>query len=245
MNRRKDGRELYEVFKEQMAAVTQPVKKEAAVYRPEPKVSPIAADSAVHTIRLGDRREVEVFLSLAWVYGLIFFVLLLVAGAFMVGRHFAPPPEQIEAVDAPVSFAHQAETVGDVTRVAVDKPQPPQPAVAGPANRAASVSQPSGDAAAPVEVSSGGMYTLCVLTNRNKGTAKAGAEDVVKYLKSQGLPDVRLLSDKAHGNLVVAVGSFATKDDANIDKIKAKVKAMSYKDKGFKDAYLTTLKGYE
>jgi hypothetical protein len=244
MNRRKDGRELYEVFKEQMAAVSQPgASKEAAVFRPEPKVSPIASDMAMHTVRLGDRRQVEVFLSMTWVYGLIFFVLLLVVAAFMVGRHFAPPPEQIEAIDAPPSFATHAGEVGDAKMI-VPAPERPMPAGPQAPNRPASVTQPPAPAST-VEVSSGGMYTFAVSTYRSKGTNKALADETVKALKDMGLPDVRLLNDKAHGNLVVAVGSFATKDDPEAAKLKARLAKTSYKGSVFKDVYMTTLKGYE
>jgi hypothetical protein len=245
MNRRKDGRELYEVFKEQLAAATQTVKKEDPVFRAEPKV--VASEPAVHTFKLGDRRQVELFLSMGWTYGLIFFALLLVFAAFALGRHFAVATEVVEAVQAPPGAVSNLKQVGEVAQpmqpaqLQNGAQQPAQAAQQASVSGQAGTNMPGG----AVQVSGGGMFTICVITYFNKGNARAGADEVAKFLQSRNLPDVRVLTDKSHARLIVAVGTFATKNGADLTAMKAELAKTVYKTTRFDKTYVATLKGYE
>jgi len=115
MNRRKDGRELFEVFRETMQAPVQPDKPRpatphapvGAAARPaggQPAAPVRPAEEAIHTIRLGDHRQIEIFLSNTWAYGLILFALIILSGAFVAGQRFAPAPEPAKQVIAPDEF---------------------------------------------------------------------------------------------------------------------------------------------
>jgi len=246
MNRRKDGRELYEVFKEQLAAATQTAKKDAPVFRAEPKV--VASEPAVHTLKLGDRRQVELFLSTGWTYGLIFFVLLVAFGAFALGRKFPGTTEVVEAVQAPPGAVSNLKQVGEVAQLM----QPMQ--LQGGAQQPAQVAQQQASVAGQagtntpggtVQVSGAGMFTICVITYFNKGNARAGADEVAKFLQSKNFPDVRVLTDKSHARLIVAVGTFATKNGADLNATKAELAKTVYKTTRFDKTYVATLKGYE
>jgi hypothetical protein len=274
MNRRKDGRELFEVFRETVAKPAPPAPEaQPAPPRVEPRVEPRAEprleprapearvqairsepqaaprrgvmppDEPEHVIRLGERRQVAITLSNGWTYGLMIFLVLLLAGAFATGRRFAPIPEPVKEVQAPDEFMAEASRVADVTRLNTPASLPAQPAPQPAPSYAPPEPAPAPPSTPPVTGQA--SYALCLITYRNRADSRQSAEDVVKFLKTQGFSDARSLVDKARGNLIVAVGSFETTAAADAKDTKVRISALSYKGTSFKDAYFTSLKNYQ
>jgi hypothetical protein len=103
---------LVEIFKE--LSKTPPdaaIPQQAQPLRLEE--TPLSEQTIIHTIKLGDRKHIELFLSNAWAYGIILFAILALAGAFAMGRRFAPPVEQVQQVDVPQEFMTEAARIAD------------------------------------------------------------------------------------------------------------------------------------
>ena len=259
MNRRRDGRELFEVFKETVAKPAAPVPEaHPAPPRVEPRVEPAAAarepqavqrrgvlppDEPEHVIRLGERSQVLISLSNGWTYGLLIFLILLLAGAFAMGRRFAPMPEPVKEVQAPDQFLAEAARVAEATKANTPAELPAQPAP----QPAPAYTPPPPAPAPPVTTPVTGQttYALCLITYRNRAETKKSAEDLVAFLKGQGFSDARALVDKARQNIIVAVGSFETTTAAEAKDTKVRVSTLSYKGTSFKDAYFTSLRNYQ
>lgn len=250
MARRRGGRELVEVFKE--LSESPPAEAHRPARLGEDK--PLTTTRAQHTLSLGDRRQVTVYLSMGWVYGIIFFLVILTALAFAMGRQFAPVREAAAAVEAPEEFVIEARQVGEVTRpnvpvglsdeTAAGRSEAEEPAgVSGTAEAEPEVVEVTPVAPA---ITSGNMYAVMVVTYFNRRGDTEKAEDVVRFLTANGYENVRMLVHKESGNLVVTAGSFPTTKASEAQRVMSGIKELSYKgSKAFSTAYFTTLKGYQ
>ena len=226
MARRRDGRELFEIFRE-----TKDAQKGAAVQPGAVTERPVraAGSPAVHTVRLGDRRQVEVFLSLGWVYGIAFFVFLALVGAFVLGRRTTSAPEPVQETEAPAAFTEETRNVVSTATGAGASAGTAAPAVAA-------TPAPARDAAAPEAVTSRGQYTLRVITYRG-ASAQATAEKFVAWLKEQGFADARVVKSSTGGNVYVTIGSFETYRSADAQDLQRRVRALKYQNMTLEDAY--------
>ena len=226
MARRRDGRELFEIFRETKAAqgsAAQPqVPYVTAEQRGQPRTPPL------HTLRLGDRHQVEVFMSLGWVYGIAFFVFLALVGAFILGRRTAPEPEPAPPAEAPASFADEA---GPVTASRPPAEQRESPVTAGEAPQP----EPE-EPEAPAPVTTQGLYTLRVATYQNVSAQRQQAEDFVAWLKEKGY-DAQMVVSKSGKSLYVTIGSFETTRSEEARKLLSEVRSLKYKSASFADAF--------
>lgn len=261
MNRRKDGRELFEVFRETMAtSAPSGTLQHRGPAGPSftSAAEPVgrAQEEPVHTIRLGDRRQVEVYLSMSWVYWLMIFAFFLLALAFMAGRKFAPVPKPVQAETAPESFiANEASPVAKaITRVTSPAASTGAAATvpaAPPADTGAAVVErvvprqepPQVSALAPV--TGQGNYTLRLITYSDTPAWRKRAEEVAKFLRDQGFKDVRVLAEKNGKRIIVALGNYATRSGPEINDDKVRLSALSYQGADFKAAYAVNLADYK
>ena len=188
-------------------------------------------------------------LSLGWIYVLIFVALLGLAAAFAVGRHFAPPVEPAQSIEAPDALVGEAEQIGAVKRetepalTGVSGVGPGRPVAETPVEPAPSVPEP----AKPVAVASGNMYAVQVITYPKDRTPESpDVAGTLAFLKEKGFPDVRTYRQRSNNYLVVVVGSFATTQDAELKRIISDLKTAEYKGGApFAQAYATTLKNLQ
>ena len=239
MARRREGRELFEIFKETSAAREKPAGEAVPFRRREPAAEGLSG--LAHTIRLGDRRQVEVFLSLGWVYGIIIFLFLALLGMFILGRTLAPAPQPVVTEEAPEDFAEEAARV--------EAAVPSQPAATAPSTAAEgtaggpAAAEAAGAAGAvetsepPVPVTSQGMYTLVVITYRNKAALKDRAGNVVDFLKARGETDAQVVVGKSGKWIFVIVGSFETTRSEDAQRLRERIRALSYEGDKFNTAY--------
>ncbi|MHC4714764.1 MAG: SPOR domain-containing protein [Planctomycetota bacterium] len=237
MARRRDGRELFEVFKDMKIP---PPQAPGAPLTGTVRQPPIQrSGTALHTLRLGDRTQVELFLSLGWVYGTAFFVFLALLGAFVVGRRTAPAPEPIKEVEAPAEFARETTNVVTDTGHAEAPPTAPADDPAGmmPAGTT-DVAEPP-----PAPVTSRGRYTVCVVAYRKKALHRQLAEEFVGWLKEQGpdFADARIVEGRSLNNIYVVIGSFETRTGQEAKGLQSKVRGLTYKGDTFSGAYITTI----
>jgi len=128
-----------------------------------------------------------------------------------------------------VAAVTRVNTPASLVDAAAQAPAPaPQPPVAAPS--------------APV--TGGANFALCLITY-GKGTDTAKADEVVKFMQSQGFADARVLYEKSTRKFIVAVGSFATTGDSAAKDAKVRVSALSYKGASFRDAYFTALRNFQ
>ncbi len=245
MARRREGRELFEIFKETSAAR----EKAPGDIAPHGYYEPASdgLSGLAHTIRLGDRRQVEVFLSLGWVYGIIIFLFLALLGMFILGRTLAPVPQPVVTEKAPESFTEEAARVGAAA------PSQPAPAASSTATEGAAESPAaieatgtSGGAGAvttgpPAPVTSQGMYTLVVITYRNKPALKERAGKVVDFLKARGETDAQVVVGKSGKWIFVIVGSFETTRSEDARRLQERIRALSYEGDKFSTAYYVSV----
>ncbi len=237
MARRRDGRELFEVFRDMKIPPPQAPGAPLAGAGRQPPIQ--RSGTALHTLRLGDRTQVELFLSLGWVYGIAFFVFLALLCAFVVGRRTAPVPEPAKEVEAPAEFARETRNV--VTD-----------AVPAETGSGSSAYEPTGTTPAetgdvaeppPEPVVSRGRYTLCVVAYRKKALHRQLADEFVAWLKEQGpdFADARVVEGQSLNNIYVVIGSFETRDNQAARDLQSKVRALTYKGDTFSGAYITTV----
>lgn len=255
MNRRKDGRELFEVFRETMhKASTAPPEagQQPAPAKPEPRLVERPArfeaepDEPEHVIKLGDSRQVLIVLSNSWIYGLSFFLVLILAGAFVMGRRFAPVREAPVQVDAPEALANEARRVGDVsfvnTPTVVDQARP----VAEQPTYVPVEAQPQ-PRPQPAPAPEAGNWTICVSTRSSPNSEQTleAMNELVTWLKAQGFADARTLVDKPGRFRVVAVGRFDMSTSPDAKQAISKLSQLTFKGKSLRDAYFVTLKNYQ
>jgi len=241
MKARKDGRELFEVFKETMQKPSLPAVKPQAVLREGPARE---YGEPAYVVRLGDRGQIEVTLSNSWAYGLSIFLILLLAAAFVLGRRFAPVPEGAPQVDANQTIVGEGQRVGDVTRInAPTALLPESPVGVVPGDRGAV--QPV--APVPAPVASRGGHFVCVATyvNPNARETKDKADEVVNFLKQRGFADVRSLVSKDGRHRVVAVGFFATATAVEAKETLSAVRSAEFRNRKFSDAYFQNVRDYQ
>lgn len=226
MARRRDGRELFEIFRETKAAQRASEQQESAYVGREPGGQ--ARTPSLHTLRLGDRRQVEVFLSLGWVYGIAFFLFLALVGAFILGRRTAPEPGPVAEVEAPGDFADETAALTYDQRREAAQPETETPAT----EAAAAASQPE----APAPVTSQGLYTLRVATYRNVSAQRQMAEEFVDWLKSQDY-DARVVTSRSGKSLYVTIGSFETTRSEEAKNLQAEVRSLKFKNTPLGDAF--------
>ena len=218
MMRRKNGRELYEVFRETTASgqmVPPPAQSQKKASAEE------GASAKTHVFRLGDERYAEFSLSTGWTYGIIVLVILLASGAFMLGRHFGPVSSATPAARSTERVVSGAARTGE----------------AGLVNTATSLA-PASVVPAAMAVQQGG-YTVRCATYTNSQTGRARAEEAAADLRAQGFANVRVLATKDRRYLILAVGVFATTQDAT--QVKDRIVRLPE----FRDAILSQLKDYE
>jgi hypothetical protein len=242
MARRREGRELFEIFKETKAAppgVPRPLSPFARRDAPAQTGGP----SVLHTFRLGDRRQVEIFLSLGWSYGLICCLFLLLVGAFIVGGWRAPPPPSAGTVEASKELIDEASRVGEVTLPAATGGQTP------PAGEASRQPQPptlagTGEAETPqpVPVVVQGTYTLRIATYKPTARERPMAEDFVDFLKNEGFSEAKLVQGKSGDWIYVTVGSYETTQSPEAKSDEAKVKKLKYKNHDFSKVFFQDIR---
>ncbi len=229
MARRRDGRELFEVFREMKTTPQQPPTGPLAAAQRQPLMSRVPA--APHTLRLGDRIQVELSLSWGWVYGTLFFVFLALLGAFIIGRRTAPAPEPMQEIEASAEFAQETRPV-----VAPETSGTSTPPTAGPST----VAPETIETTTPAPVTGTGQYTLRVATYRNTAAQRGLAEEFVAWLKKQDprLADARVAEGKSLNNIYVIIGSFETRDEQAARDLQTKVRSLTYKGDTFEKAYI-------
>jgi hypothetical protein len=239
MARRRDGRELFEVFKDLKIPPPQAPGAPMAGAARQPPIQ--RSGTALHTLRLGDRTQVELFLSLGWVYGIAFFVFLALLGAFVVGRRTAPSPEPTKEIEAPAEFARETSNVVSDTGTGSTEAPPTFPAGSPsgtpPAETADVAERP------PAPVTSRGRYVVCVVAYRNKTLQRKLAEEFRGWLKEQGpdFADARIVEGQGLNNIYVVTGSFETRDNQAAKDLQSRVRALTYKGDTFERAYITAV----
>ena len=222
MARRRDGRELFEIFRETKSPQGTGVKQEGAYVGREP-AGP-ARTPSLHTLRLGDRRQVEVFLSLGWVYGIAFFVFLALVGAFILGRRTVPEPEPVMKIEAPEEFADETAAVTYGQRQPAEQPA------------ATETSEVIPQSETPAPVTSQGLWTLRVATYRNVSAQRQMAEEFVAWLTEQDY-DARIVTSSSGKSLYVTIGSFETTRSDEARNLQTKVRSLKFKNASLADAY--------
>jgi len=232
MARRRNGRELFEIFRE-MKSSRDAAAPQESVYIGRERAK-TAGTPALHTLRLGDRHQVEVFLSLGWVYGIVFFVFLALVGAFILGRRTVGEPEPVRTVEAGEGFADETAAVTYGERR--EEPQAGEHAVAAEAAAAEEEGEGVQEAAAPAPVAAQGLYTLRVATYRNVAAQRKMADDFVAWLKEQGY-DARTVIGRNSRNLYVTIGSFETTRSDEANDLLREIRSLEYKNKSLADAF--------
>jgi len=232
MARRRNGRELFEIFREMKSSQDSAAPQESVyIGREQAKT---AGTPALHTLRLGDRHQVEVFLSLGWVYGIAFFVFLALVGAFILGRRTVGEPEPVTTVEAGEGFSDEtaAVTYGEQAQ----EPRAGEGEVAAEATAAEDEGEAVQEAAAPAPVAPQGLYTLRVATYRNVSAQRKMADDFVDWLKEQGY-DARTVIGGNSRNLYVTIGSFETTRSDEANDLLREIRSLEYKNKSLGDAF--------
>lgn len=241
MARRREGRELFEIFKETKAAPSEHGAAKAPYVARGPRET--AAGPALHTLRLGDRPQVEVFMSLGWAYGLIIFVFMALLASFILGRRMAPKAEEVATMEAPAEFEAEAARVGEVRREAETAADTPTIAVAGGAGgvtlpgAGSEVEADPEAVTSPAPVPSPGKYTLRVAYYKNTASQAKMAKDFVAFLKSKDFEDAKVVSGRDPKNLYVTIGSYETSRGEKAQELIEKVKRLSYKGHDFSKVY--------
>lgn len=228
MARRKDGRELFELFREIKSAREQAPDVKPQAYRPREIGE--SRSGSLHSFRLGDRRQIELQMSLGWVYGVLFFVFLALVGAFILGRRTGPAIEPVGTVEAPAEFADETAPV----RTAA-------PLAEGTSTDVATVAESSADDAAvaaeapPARVTARGQYTLRV--EAYKKSKRGLAEEFLAWLHEKGYDEARIVTGRTGKMLYVTIGSFETTQGKEPKRLEAEVHSLVYKKHRLNEAY--------
>lgn len=235
MARRKDGRELFELFREIKSTQEQASVAKSQDYRPQELDE--GPSRSMHSFRLGDRRQVELAMSLGWVYGILFFVFLALVGSFILGRKTAPAIEPVVTVEAPEEFADETAAVRTATPSDETPPETAPGAstgVAAPSD--ASAAGAAGAAAEPPErVTARGQYTLRVAAY--KKSKRDLAKEFLAWLHERGYEEARIVTSKTGEHLFVTIGSFETTRNVAAQNLLAEIRSLVYKKKLLSDAY--------
>ncbi len=236
MARRREGRELFEVFREAKSA-QQGTQAEHRSFA-SPDAAEVDTGVSPHRMRLGDRALVVVTMSRSWAYGLIFFLFLALLGAFILGWRTAPVPEPVSEVEAPEEFAGTASGVGDIARARESEPR-----TLAPSAGEGTVGETAGEEPARVGVVTPvvrqGMYTLVVATYGTKELHRELAAELAEFLKGKNLSDVQVV--RSSTRTYVTVGSFETSRGEGAQRVKTRVHALSFKNTKFGDAYFESV----
>jgi hypothetical protein len=228
MARRRDGRELFEIFRETKSGPQEPAGEEisqAAAARREP------GREAEHVIRLGDRRDVEFVLSKNWICWIAFFLFSLLLIAFLFGRRMAPEaPEPVSTVEAPESFREDAAPVmSGAGSIAVEEE--------GEADSAGVEETPG----APEPIRARGQLTILVATYRNRADQRERAEEFMEWFRKNGFPDAKLVTSQSGKWIYAITGSYETTDRGSEDM--RTIKSLKYRNSSFGGATFKNVNG--
>lgn len=239
MTRRKDGRELFEVFR-QTASASAPSAKAGATGATGQAPAHVAektggggetgatGGTGVHRFCLGDSPKVEMFFSIGWVVGIAIFIALVVLGAFVLGRRLGPARGAAvapEAVDAPEEYVAAAAKVGQAGRVTASRPDETGRGTQGVAATGAT-----------------GAWMIRVASYPDTNMGKALAEKTARSFSAVRYPEVRVMAEKSgKRQLVVVVGAFASNGDRTALEMQSRIKSMP----DFRSAYIVPSNDYK